>query len=268
MSHTQIKHLSKDHQTEKRFKAYSKASAFVRHMHNKYDLHRGSSPDEASATTKCFKQQTPTNFEFKVSLLPRSQITDELKKRKEMLNNFQQLGSKRHTKRYFPTRSATPLPKKHKDRQEVKSPLGQLRLFSDIKNEHRRKCEDCRRFICECIDKTQDDFLKEILTSRAYVKREKYSGKTGGKSQVRIPPAPKRETEFFVSSRNLGAYSLFGDGSCTAIHTGKKIKFPIRTKKRFATQIKINQWTEVLDCTLSVSPISYSERPKTKDSSF
>lgn len=258
------KSLSKDHLTEKRFKPYCKASAYIKTINNQYNaqlpnLHA----DSAYLSSKNFQHQKPKNYNFKVSILPRSQVSEELEKKAEMVQKFQNLSELKSSKKKVLTRSITPMLKKNKFVQEIRSPSNLVKLIMQAKTQKETKCRDCKKKACECIDKTQDAFLKQILIGKEYFNKEKTKAK--GNCSGRILPFMKKDEEFFVSD-HIGAFNIFDDGSCAIIHTKRKKNYPRKNKNQYLKKVKIEKWEEFLDSAFSVSPVSYSERPKTKDS--
>lgn len=258
------KNLSKNHLTEKRFLPYSKASSYIQHMSKLYDSFMESPiPDQAFKQSKGFKVQPPTNFDFKVSLLPKSKISEDLERKKSFYDKFCNFQEPKAMKKTQLKRSATPVINREKVRANVYTMNEFRQMLNIIHVEKRGRCNDCKKIICECIEKTQDEFLKEVLISRGYEKKNASVKKIKEKPPlICIAPVKNKDTMFLASKKNIGAYSLFNDGRFTAIHTGKKNKFPIRLSKRCMTARKKIPRIKSFIRALSVTPVAITERRK------
>ncbi|OMJ83622.1 hypothetical protein SteCoe_15410 [Stentor coeruleus] len=255
------KNLSKNYLTEKRFLPYSKASSYIQHMSKLHDSFM-----ESPIPDQTFKVQPPTSFNFKVSLLPKSKFSEDLERKKTFSGKFCNFQVPKAVKENHLKRSATPIINKDRARADIYTMNEFRQMLNVIHAEKRGKCNDCRKNICECINKTQDEFLKEVLISRGYKNKSTSAEKIKEKPPlICIASAKNKETRFFASKKNIGAYPIFNDEGFTAIHTGKKNKFPIRLVKRCKTARKKIPRRKSFIRALSVTPVAITERPKNKE---
>ncbi|OMJ75155.1 hypothetical protein SteCoe_25776 [Stentor coeruleus] len=223
-------------------------------------------PDQAFKQSKSFRVQQPKNFDFKVSLLPKSKISEDLERKKSFYDKFCNFQEPKAMKKNYTKGSATPVIHKERVRADIYTMNEFKQMLNLIHVEKRGKCNDCKKFICECIEKTQDEFLKEVLISRGYDKKSASAKKIKEKPPlICIAPVSNKEPGFLASKKNLGAYSLFNDRRFTAIHTGKINKFPIRLVKRCMTARKKFPRMKSFIRALSVTPVAITERPKNKE---
>lgn len=264
MSTSPKKLLGDNSQTEKRFSPYCKASSYIRHLNNIYELAFGSQlSDEAYILSKVFQKQLPKNSEFKVSLLPKAYLSKDLSEKSELVNIFQRLSDLKPSKKKISIRSGTPMLNKLTKKIKTVNQFDFKHVVAILNSEKRKKCNDCKRRACECLDKTKDQFLKKMFETKGFKNCSKTIKKM--KNPKNLSPVSHREADFFISQRTPLGYTLFQDESNAAIQAEKKNKFLIPFKKSSLTSRRKIEVPMMLDTTLNISSISYSERPKTKD---
>ena len=83
----------------------------------------------------------------------------------------------------------------------MKNPSEFRNILIILKTDKRNKCNDCKKKTCECIDKTKDEFLKQVLVTRGYSQHVKPFNKYNEKIIAANSLATKRDSEFFLSQK-------------------------------------------------------------------
>lgn len=249
------KPISKSHFTEKRFSAYLKANAYIKHLNRVYDSSQNPSIDSAYSFSKNFRSQTPSNLDFKVSLLPRSQISREIEEKTDLIHKYNKIEEIR-PKRNKVTRISTPMQKKSNNHSDLREKQGLKILIHSILSERNNRCEDCKKFVCECIEKTKDNFLKKFINSKNYKEIKKNKDKKETNCFVTGSPNRNKESDFcIIRDQELGL-SLFDDGSLTTINSYARGKRNVKNNRR------VQLYDKDFDKYISISPISQSSRSK------
>ena len=224
--------ISKSHFTEKRFSAYLKANSYIKHLNRVYDSSQNPSIDSAYSFSKNFRSQTPSNLDFKVSLLPRSQISREIEEKTDLIQ------------------------KKLSNHSDLREKKGLKVLIHSILSERNNRCGDCKKFVCECIEKTKDHFLKKFINSKNYkeIKKNKEIRETN--CFVTGSPTRNKEPDFFIIRDQELGLSLFDDGSLTTINSCARGKRNVKIGRR------VQLYDKDFDKFISISPISQSSRSK------
>lgn len=255
MTDTQ-KHLSKDHFTEKRFKPYNNASSYIKHLNNIYDLyHKSHSPDQAYSLSKKFQKQSPKNSDYKVSIMPRAHVSRELELKKELFNKFTSLDQSRSAKKRPYTRSSTPICKKPKYLMELSDLQDFRNLINSILTEKGKKCSDCHKVVCECVEKTKDLFLRKMMNVGSFKLRDNNDKKRAVFLTNRAEKYKGMEME--VDRDRTTLCSLFEDGSFMAIHSAKRNQNNLKDCK---SDKKVKNVDKNLARAFAVTPIPLSDR--------
>lgn len=105
--------VAKNHITEQRFNAYSKARSYIQHLNNVYDsMHDPLLYDQSLINHKVFKDQTPVNSHHKLSLMPNAIVAANLQDKIKLLNLFHTLSERKMKKNYMKPKSTTPVARK------------------------------------------------------------------------------------------------------------------------------------------------------------
>jgi hypothetical protein len=250
------KPISKSHITERRFSAYLKANTYIKHLNRIYEsTHNPSISDKAYSLSKNFQVQTPSNLDFKVSMLPKSQVSKELEEKTDLLHKYQNIEEIR-PRRKLATRSLTPVMKKQVQQRDFRERKDLKQVIQAITTERKNKCEDCKKTVCECIEKTEDSFLQKFINSRIYQEIKKNKESRASPCFVTVISTRSKDSEFSVLQDKSIGFSIFDDGSLTAINSVGRSPFKSKSSKR--TQV----FDKNFDKLISVSPVSYSARSK------
>lgn len=249
------KPISKSHFTEKRFSAYLKADTYIKHLNRVYDSSQNPSIDSAYSQSKNFRFQTPTNLDFKVSYLPRSHISREIEEKTDLIHKYHNIEEIRPRRNKI-TRTSTPIQRRLNNHSNIREKKELKILIHSILSEKKNRCEDCKKFICECIEKTKDLFLKRFINSKIYKEIKKNKDKKENSCFVTFSPSRYKEPDFYIVKNQELAFSIFEDGSLTAIKSFAGFKNNLKTSKR------VQLYDRDLEKLISVSPISQSSRTK------
>ena len=249
------KPISKSHFTEKRFSAYVKADSYIQHLNRVYDSSQNPSMDSAYNRSKNFRYQTPTNLDFKVSLFPRSQISREIEEKTDLVHTYHNIEEIR-PRRSKIARTLTPIQKKLSPHSDIREKKELKILIHSILSEKKNRCEDCKKFVCECIEKTEDLFLQRFINSKNYKEIKQNKDKKERSCFVTLSPARYKEPDFYVLKNQELGFSIFDDGSLTAIKSFAGGKSSVKTSRR------VQLCDKNLDKLISISPICQSSRTK------
>ncbi|OMJ78784.1 hypothetical protein SteCoe_21311 [Stentor coeruleus] len=130
--------VAKNHITEQRFNAYSKARSYIQHLNNVYDsMHDPHLYDQSQINHKLFKNQTPVNSYHKLSLMPNAIVAANLQDKIKLLNLFHTLSERKMKKNYIKLKSTTPVARKtYFKPKKYKNILARLSNLKNISNSH------------------------------------------------------------------------------------------------------------------------------------
>ena len=252
------KPLSKNHLTEKRFKPYSNASSYIKHLKNLYNLfEKANTPLRANKSTKKLQKQSPIGTDYKVSVLPRSNISRELEVKKDLFNKFTNLDKTRAMKSRHFTRSTTPVAKKPNYLMELEDLHEFRNLIHSILTEKGKKCGDCKKSVCECIEKTKDVFLKKMINYGVFGKKDRKVHENGVFLTSRLKKTNRPEME--INKKQQVLSGLFEDGRLLTIRSAGRSEKKPRDCKSDRRVIKIDS---CLARALAITPVSLSEQRK------
>lgn len=252
------KPLSKNHLTERRFKPYSNASSYIKHLNNLYNLfEKANSPFHGYSSIKKLNKQSPIITDYKVSLLPRSHISRELEVKKDLLNKFTSLDKIRTEKNKNYARSATPVTKKPKYLMEL-SDLHEFRnLIHSILTEKGKKCEDCKKNVCECIEKTEDLFLKKMINYGVFRRKTRKVKENGVFLTSRLKKNNGLEME--IDKKQQVLCGFLEDGSLMTIRSAGRSEKKLRDCK---SDKRVKRIDSNLTRALAITPVTLSEHRK------
>lgn len=154
------RNLPQHHIVEDRYKSYSKAEDFIKHLNNKYTNHLQTvgKRDEAYVKTFRFKLQQPTlDSKFKVSQFPKAKVNQELLEQQELLNAFNQITFDNKSRCSSRQKTRSLVHNKRSNTAKVNFTYRKEKInFND-------KCKDCKKLICDCPKDINDTFLKNFL---------------------------------------------------------------------------------------------------------
>lgn len=133
--------VAKNHITEQRFNAYSKARSYIQHLNNVYDsMHDPNLYDQSLINHKVFKDQTPVNSHHKLSLMPNAIVAANLQDKIKLLNQFHTLSERKMRKNYLKPKSTTPVARKQGNTyfkpKKYNNILVQLSNLKSVSNSH------------------------------------------------------------------------------------------------------------------------------------
>lgn len=155
-----LRNLPQNHIVEDRYKSYSRAEDYIKHLNNIYtnNLQTTGKRDEAYIKTFRFRVQQPSlDSKFKVSQFPKAKVNQELLEQQELLNAFNHIT--------FDNKSRC------SSRQKTRSLVNHKRsntarvnfTYKKEKISFNNKCPDCKKLMCDCPKSIQDTFLKNFL---------------------------------------------------------------------------------------------------------
>jgi hypothetical protein len=123
------KSISKTHISEYRFNPYSRARKYVQHLNSLYELKKEKDfYDQSNVLNQIFKQQTPLNCINKLSLLPKSSMSNDTKDRIKLVNEFHNFSDKKIKKNVKNSKSVSPVCRK------IQNELFQPKKYLEIMN--------------------------------------------------------------------------------------------------------------------------------------
>lgn len=159
-----LRNLPQNHIVEDRYKSYSRAEDYIKHLNNIYtnNLQTTGKRDEAYIKTFRFKLQQPSlESKYKVSQFPKAKVNQELLEQQELLNAFNHISFDNKSRCSSRQKSRSFVGHKRSNTARVNFTYRKEKIsFAD-------KCSDCKKSACDCPKNIQDTFLKNFLRNHS-----------------------------------------------------------------------------------------------------
>ena len=200
-------------------------------------------------------------------MLPKSQLSPELKKKNELLKKFQNLSEIKPNKRKL-TRSVTPVVKKEKVELNIMKPKQFKNLIMRLELGNKKNFLNHNQFLNKKNQIVHKDFLKnnKKQTFRNEFKTPKIAEKGSLMAGFFISPNKANPENFYKHRPRFAIFDEKNHNFCEKkpVFNRKKPEFSDRVRKDCLSFKRNPIFFELLERSLSISPMSYSERPKSQ----